>query len=115
MLLIFGHFFAPFLTLLRIDAKLTLPVMIPLMVWAWLMHFVDLEYNIGPVVNANGVTGPGVALDVACIAFMVGLLAFVWLRNYPKHAPYPIRDPRLAEGLDIYVPPADELAPNHAK
>src|SRR5947207_3974159 len=38
-ILIFGHFFVPFLTLLRIDAKLAYWVMVPMMIWAWLMHF----------------------------------------------------------------------------
>ncbi|MDB6024847.1 MAG: hypothetical protein JWM68_1070 [Verrucomicrobiales bacterium] len=116
MLLIFGHFFLPFLSLLRIDAKLTLPVMVPLFVWAWIMHFVDLEFNIGPTPHPNGITAGSVALDLACLAFMVGLLALVWLRNFRAHAPYPIRDPRLAEGLDMYVAPSDiATAPGHAK
>jgi len=48
MLIIFGHFFLPFLALLRIDAKLSLPVMIPLALWAWLMHFCDVVFNVMP-------------------------------------------------------------------
>src|SRR5439155_7042235 len=39
MLIIFGHSFLPFLALLRIDAKLSLPLMIPLAAWGLLMHF----------------------------------------------------------------------------
>ncbi len=49
MVVIFGHFFVPFLTLLRIDWKLKLAVMGPLAIWAWLMHFCDLSFNIMPV------------------------------------------------------------------
>src|SRR4030095_11018856 len=41
LILVFGHFFFPFVSLLRIDAKLNLSVMIPLAVWAWIMHFCD--------------------------------------------------------------------------
>src|SRR5437588_12128032 len=54
MLIIFGHFFLPFLSLLRIDAKLTLPVMIPLAIWAWLMHFCDVAFNLIPPLLPNG-------------------------------------------------------------
>ncbi len=114
MILIFGHFFVPFLALLRIDVKLALPVMVPVFIWAWIMHFVDLEYNIGPVPHPNGITPGSIALDIACLMFMIGLMAFVWLRNYRAHAPYPLRDPRLAEGLDVYVPPAG-ASTGHAK
>ena len=39
MVIVFGHFLVPFLALLRIDFKLKLSVMIPLCIWAWLMHF----------------------------------------------------------------------------
>ena len=50
MVLIFGHFAFPFLTLLRIDTKLSLPIMIPLCVWGWMMHFCDMSFNIMPAV-----------------------------------------------------------------
>lgn len=117
MLIIFGHFFLPFLTLLRIDAKMNLAVMIPMAIWAWIMHFVDLEFNIGPVNHPNGITAGSVGLDIACLLFMVGLIAKFWLKAYFSHKPYPIRDPRLAEGLDIYVPPTSDIstAPGRAK
>jgi hypothetical protein len=54
MLMIFGHFFLPFLLLLRIDTKMSLTVMVPLAVWAWVMHFCDLSFNIMPVLHPDG-------------------------------------------------------------
>src|SRR5215204_5558655 len=51
MILIFGHFALPFLLLLRIDAKLTLALMVPLCAWIWLMHFIDMSFNIMPVLH----------------------------------------------------------------
>jgi len=47
-IIIFGHFFVPFLMLLRIDFKLKLITMLPLTIWAWCMHFIDLEFQIMP-------------------------------------------------------------------
>jgi len=35
MLVIFGHFFLPFLALLRIDVKHTFQVHVPLAIWTW--------------------------------------------------------------------------------
>ena len=46
MLMIFGHFFLPFLLLLRIDTKMSFTVMLPLAAWAWIMHLCDLSFNI---------------------------------------------------------------------
>lgn len=104
MLLIFGHFLLPFLLLLRIDTKKSLTVMLPLAGWAWLMHFCDLSFNIMPVLHKGGfVLHP---LDLACMAFMGGVLALWFLRNYRAHAPFPQKDPRMAECLGIYLPPA---------
>lgn len=103
-LLIFGHFFLPFLSLLRIDAKLSWFIMVPLAIWAWLMHFMDMMFNIMPAVMHP--TGPFLHwIDIACFLFMAGFLSMIFFKNYFKHAPFPQRDPRTAEGLDVYVPP----------
>ncbi|MSU03638.1 MAG: hypothetical protein EXS23_00185, partial [Pedosphaera sp.] len=41
MVILFGHFLVPFVTLLRIDVKLNLSIMFPVCVWVWLMHYLD--------------------------------------------------------------------------
>ncbi len=105
MVIIFGHFFLPFLSLLRIDWKLKLTVMVPICAWAWLMHFVDLQFNIMPVLHPDGVSSMGLIVDLGCLAFMIGLFARVFIGNFLAHPPYPQRDPRMAEGMDVFVPP----------
>jgi hypothetical protein len=100
MLLVFGHFLFPFLTLLRIDTKLNLSVMIPLAVWAWLMHFCDMSFNIMPILRPNGFEVS--VLDLACLAFIGGVLALVFLRYLNSHKPYPVNDPRLGEALGVH-------------
>jgi hypothetical protein len=114
-LMIFGHFFVPFLTLLRIDAKLKAWVMIPFMIWAWTMHFFDLQFNIMPLPHPNGIDAKGFLIDLGCMAFFIGLVMKLWLKNFLAHPPYPQRDPRMAEGLDIYVAPASSAGLKHAK
>ena len=101
MLLIFGHFALPFLTLLRIDAKLWLPVMIPLCAWNWLMHFVDMSFNIMPVLHPDNFHVHWA--DIGCMAFIGGVLSMVFLKYYFSNPPYPLKDPRLAESLGVYV------------
>lgn len=106
MVIIFGHFFVPFLALLRIDVKSMLNIMVPLGIWAWLMHWVDLSFNILPVPHPDGYPLRLLWLQAGCGAFMAGLLAWRFLWDYSRHPAYPARDPRLAEamGLHDHVP-----------
>jgi hypothetical protein len=101
MLIIFGHFFLPFLGLLRIDAKLKLSVIVPLCVWAWVMHYLDMQFNIMPVIHPNGISISW--LDVVCVGFIGTVLYKLFLKAFASHPPYPQRDPRIAETMGIYV------------
>jgi hypothetical protein len=117
IIIIFGHFFMPFLALLRIDVKLKLAAMLPICAWAWLMHFVDLEFQIMPSLHPYGFFSfafpfvtRGLLVDAACLMFIGGFLAklFVWSLN--RHPIYPLKDPRMAEAVDVYVTPASAVA-----
>lgn len=100
MLLVFGHFVFPFLTLLRIDAKLNLSIMIPLAIWAWIMHFCDMSFNIMPLIHKTGFVLHW--MDITCMAFVGGVLALVFLKYFNSHKPYPVNDPRLGEALGVH-------------
>jgi hypothetical protein len=100
LLLVFGHFVLPFLALLRIDAKLNLTLMIPLAAWAWLMHFCDMSFNIMPLIHKDGFVLH--ILDLCCMAFIGGVLSFVFIKYFNAHAPYPLKDPRLGEALGVH-------------
>lgn len=110
MVIIFGHFFVPFLALLRIDVKSIFPYMIPLCAWAWLMHWVDLSFNIMPVLHPDGFPWQWIWLSLGCWAFMAGLLAMVFLRKYASSPPFPIKDPRLVEAMGFYHPVPTQIS-----
>jgi hypothetical protein len=110
MIIIFGHFFLPFLTLLRIDAKSTPLIMAPLAAWAWSMHYFDLSFNIMPVLHPEGYPVRWMWLDAGCTAFMVGLLAKLFLKKYRSAAPYPLKDPRLVEAMGLSHPVATPIS-----
>ena len=131
LLLIFGHFLLPFVTLLRIDFKLKTSIMLPLCAWAWVMHFCDMSFNITPVlqifrkarvmsgdlaVNMRTVTPDNFAihpLDLACLAFIGGVLALVFIKYFKSNPPYPQKDPRIAETMGVYVPVASDISIAH--
>jgi hypothetical protein len=104
MVLVFGHFLLPFLLLLRIDFKLKLRLMAPLCVWVWVMHFMDMSFNVLPPLHLEGC--PWRWTDLACLAFIGGACGFFFLRSLGAHPAYPLKDPRLKEALTVHgVPP----------
>ena len=115
--IIFGHFFVPFLMLLRIDFKLKLVTMLPLVAWAWLMHFVDMEFQIMPSLHKQTILTGGLFVDAACVLFFTGVLMKVFIVALNRHPLYPLKDPRMSEALGVYVPPHSDIsvAPNRAK
>jgi hypothetical protein len=110
MIIIFGHFFAPFLGLLRIDVKSVFPYMTAMAIWVWLMHYFDIAFNIHPVDHPNDFPWQWMVVDLGCIAFMVGILAMLFLRKYASAAPFPIKDPRLVEAMGHYHPVPTQLS-----
>ena len=111
MVLVFGHFLVPFLALLRIDVKLVFKFMVPLCLWVGLMQYVDLAFNISPVLHPNGFPWRWMWLDAGCVAFMGGILAKVFLRDLERFPVLPLKDPRLSEALGLYVIPVPGAYP----
>lgn len=105
MVIIFGHFFFPFLMLLRIDWKLKPMVIIPLAGWAWFMHYLDMHFNVMPGLHKEGFHLAFV--DIGLFLLIGGFLTKQFLATLHSAPVYPQRDPRIAEAMDIsYVAPA---------
>ena len=101
MVLIFGHFFLPFVLLLPAHVKMNFKIMLPLCAWAWLMNFADLAFNILPVLHPHGYPLRWFWLPLGCMAFMGGFLSWVFVNKFKSHPPYPQKDPRLLEAMGI--------------
>jgi len=74
------------------------------------MNFADLAFNILPVLHPHGYPFQWLWLQFGCLAFMGGLLASVFLKNFNAHAPFPKRDPRLLETMGIQYETPEEIA-----
>jgi len=110
MVIIFGHFFVPFLVLLRIDVKSNFAIMVPVAIWAWAMHFNDMCFNILPVRFPNGFPFAWVWLPLGIMAFMAGLLATVFFKKFASAPPFPQKDPRLIEAMGLYHPVPTQIS-----
>jgi hypothetical protein len=107
MILIFGHFFLPFILLLPERVKMNFKIMLPVCAWAWLMNFTDMAFNILPVLHPRGYPFQWICLQFGCMAFMGGFLSLVFLKKFNAHAPYPLRDPRLHEAMGVTLEPGE--------
>ena len=97
LLLLFGHFFAPFFYLMGRSVKRNGATLAVGGAWVLLMHFVDLYWQVMPTLHPEGVRlSP---LDVAAFMAVGGsfVAAASWLMR--RQALVPVRDPRLAESL----------------
>ena len=98
--------------MLRIDVKKSLVIMGPLAIWAWLMHYADMTYNIKPVLDPEGgsISLGGFVQSIAALAFMGGVLSKGFLKSFISHPPFPQKDPRIAEAMGVYVELESEAA-----
>ena len=101
MVLIFGKCFIPFFILLPEKIKMNFKVIIPVCLWIWLMHALDLAFNIFPALHPNGYPLRWLWLPLGCLMFMGGFLAKIFLCKFNSHPPYPQRDPRLLEAMGV--------------
>jgi len=101
LILIFGKCFIPFFILLPEKVKMNFKVIIPVCLWIWLMHALDLAFNIFPALHPNGYPLRWLWLPLGCLLFMGGFLAKIFLCKFNSHPPYPQRDPRLLEAMGV--------------
>ena len=99
MILIVGKFFIPFFILLPEKIKMNFKVIIPVCLWIWLMHALDLAFNIFPALHNDGYPLRWIWLPLGTLLFMGGFLAKIFLCKFNSHPPYPQRDPRLLEAM----------------
>ncbi len=117
LLLLVGHFMAPFIILITKHTKRMRPILGAVGAWMVLMHVIDIYWLVMPTVPAEAlmnatthdefiasVTNLDVGfrahiLDLALLIGMLGLLAAMTVRQLGKSSLIPEGDPRLNESL----------------
>ena len=111
LVLIFGHFFVPFFVLLPLKVKTNFKVIIPVCIWAWLMHALDLAFNIFPTHRPDGYHLKWIWLPLGTLMFVGGFLGNVFVKKFIANPPYPKRDPRLLEAMGVNHHIVNDLTP----
>ncbi len=104
MFLLFGHFFAPFLTLVHFKVKLSKTWMPRIAGFIAFVVLVDMIYNVMPSMKkATGEAYPFLSANLLWIATSVigvgGVCVWAYLNSFAKTKLIPIRDPRIVESL----------------
>ena len=103
LVLLFGHFLAPFVALLSRWPKRRRGTLAAAGVWLLLMHWLDLYYLVIPRAHAAGHhAAPLHVSDVALLVGLGGLFAWLLLRPMARVSLLPQRDPRLDEALSFH-------------
>jgi hypothetical protein len=100
LLLLFGHFIAPFLALISRVPKRRKQWLVAAAVWMLLMHWLDLYYIVVPPTAGHAAHARMLAAtDVLLLVGLAGLFMFSLLRQMGRYSLIPERDPRLNEAL----------------
>jgi hypothetical protein len=97
VLLIFGHFFLPFLGLLARYPKRQKFMLLPGTLWVLAMHYADLYWLVMPEFSPGRL--PLHVLDLSAFLGLGALLLALTVRRLQARSLVPERDPRLADSL----------------
>ncbi len=104
MLLLFGHFFVPFLAWLRYRNKSERFPAALISAWVAVIILIDICYNVLPALkNEHGEPLPFLSVNLlwvlTSVAGVGGICAWSYLRSLATTKLIPIRDPRIVESL----------------
>lgn len=99
LLLVGGHFFAPFLLLLPNPGKRSPAFLCGMAVWLLIMHAVDIYVIVLPALHKNGASPS--FMDLFALLAIGCTLAAVFLKKLGEASLFPAKDPRLAQSLAL--------------
>lgn len=99
LLLVAGHFLAPFFVLISRAAKRNLRVLGAAAAWMLLMHYAELYWLVMPVLHHGGPAFHW--LDLAALLAPASTLALMFWWGFRTHALVPVGDWRLERALDF--------------
>ena len=110
--LVFGHFFAPFLSLLFYNTKIRTPALVTAACWILFFCVLDIFWNIlpGKLTDTDPASLVGYQVrqfsinpfDLASLIGVGGIVAWAFFSSMKKHEIIPIRDPHVLESINYH-------------
>jgi uncharacterized membrane protein YidH (DUF202 family) len=105
LILVVGHFFIPFLLLLRRAVKKSPRLLCAFAVWVLVMHMIDMYWIViperGPSLGESLLIPGAFLLDALAFIGIGSMLTYLFLRQLGSDSLYPCRDPRLEESINL--------------
>jgi hypothetical protein len=99
-LMIIGHFIIPFVTLMPRSSKRNLKMLGFFSGWMLVMHYLDLYWQVMPVLHKTGVAFHWI--DLAALVALVSTFGLVFWSGLRERPLVPIGDPRLEQCLGFH-------------
>lgn len=99
LLIVFGHFCAPFLLLITRGAKRTPGLLLVVGFWLLFMHYVDLYWNIAPNFFHHGAHFSWI--DLSTMVGVGGLFIWYFWKQFAGNPLVPVNDPGLKASLEF--------------
>lgn len=99
LLIVFGYFVVPFVSLISRGPKRNYPVMLIMAGWLLLMHWVDLYWIIMPNYNAHDASISW--MDIAAMLLIGGTYLWLFWRKFSSRPVVPVGDPRLQASINF--------------
>jgi len=99
LLILFGHFIAPFLILMTRAAKRNMIVLKALSIWLIVMHWIDIYWLVGP--NLHGESAHISWMDFTTLIGIGGILIFLFISRLRAQPLVPAGDPKLKASIDF--------------
>jgi hypothetical protein len=101
MLLVFGHFLLPFITLMPRAAKRNLKFMKLIGVWILVMHYFDIYWIVMPTIYEHGFHFSWI--DLTTFVGISGIFLYYFWSKYFSRALVPVNDPHLKDSIEFKV------------
>ncbi len=99
LLLVYGHFLAPFLLLMPRFVKRRSTALKVMAIWILFMHWVDLYWNVLPNFSKHGVHFHW--LDLSTMLGIGGIFVWHFWKTYRASSPVPVNDPKLSASIEF--------------
>ena len=108
--MVFAHFVAPFVLLLRRDAKRNINYVMACAALVIGVHMLEMYWMIIPergrsLYDASSAQGMGffrdILFDALALVSFAGVYGYFLIQNLAKHSIYPCGDPRLEESVNV--------------
>jgi len=100
LILIFGHFLIPFISLIFYNTKRNRKVLVFFAIWIFIFHYVDMYWLISPTLHTE--TARLSWLDLTAFLGIGGIFTTLFWKNFTSKSIIPINDPNLVASINLH-------------